>query len=149
MYWDRTHRDIPGTFGEDLDIYDVELQHQTQLGARHAVVWGLGYRLINDHVANTAALAFLPAHVARQWVTGFVHDEIALVPDRLRARVAGAYMVVNYGVRPLGSLAGGAFGATIGLQPTLWIASVGAIAGLLWSLPSPVRTLRELPEQAA
>jgi MFS family permease len=31
----------------------------------------------------------------------------ALVPDRLRARVSGAYMVVNYGVRPLGALVGG------------------------------------------
>ena len=83
LYYDRTHRDIPGTFGEDLDIYDVELQHQARLGARHDVVWGLGYRLMNDHVTNTAALAFLPAHVARQWFTGFVQDEIALVPDRL------------------------------------------------------------------
>jgi iron complex outermembrane receptor protein len=83
LYYDRTHRNIPGTFGEDLDIYDVELQHQTHLGARHDLVWGVGYRLINDHIANTAALAFLPAHVARQWFTGFVQDEIALVPNRL------------------------------------------------------------------
>ena len=45
-----------------------------------------------------------------------------VVPDRLRARVAGAYMVVNYGVRPLGALAGGALGTWIGLRPTLWIA---------------------------
>ena len=28
----------------------------------------------------------------------------ALIPDRLRARVSGAYMAVNYGVRPLGAL---------------------------------------------
>jgi iron complex outermembrane receptor protein len=84
LYYDRTHRDIPGTFGEDLDIYDVELQHQARLGARHDLVWGLGYRLMNDNVANTTALAFLPAHVARQWFTGFVQDEIALVPDRLQ-----------------------------------------------------------------
>ena len=83
LYYDRTHRIIPGTFGEDLDSYDVDLQHQVRLGARHEVVWGLGYRLINDHVANTPALAFLPAHVTRQWFTGFVQDEIALVPDRL------------------------------------------------------------------
>jgi iron complex outermembrane receptor protein len=83
LYYDRTHRDIPGTFGEDLDIYDVELQHQTRLGARHDLVWGLGSRLINDHIANTTALAFLPAHVVRQWFTGFVQDEIALVPNRL------------------------------------------------------------------
>jgi iron complex outermembrane receptor protein len=83
VYYDRTHRTIPGTFGEDLDIYDVELQHQTRLGARHDLVWGLGYRLINDHVANTPALAFLPAHISRDWLTGFVQDEIALVPDRV------------------------------------------------------------------
>jgi len=70
----------------------------------------------------------------------------ALVPDRLRARVAGAYMVVNYGVRPIGALVGGALGTWIGLQPTLWIATVGAIFGVLWLLPSPIPRLRELPE---
>jgi MFS family permease len=70
----------------------------------------------------------------------------ALVPDRLRARVSGAYMVVNYGVRPLGALAGGALGAWIGLRPTLWIATIGALAGVLWLLPSPIPHLRELPE---
>jgi predicted MFS family arabinose efflux permease len=70
----------------------------------------------------------------------------ALVPDRLRARVAGAYMVVNYGVRPVGALVGGALGTWIGLQPTLWIATVGAVFGVLWLLPSPIPRLRELPE---
>ncbi len=70
----------------------------------------------------------------------------ALVPDRLRARVSGAYMVVNYGVRPIGALVGGALGSLIGLRPTLWIASVGAVAGVLWLLPSPILRLRELPE---
>src|SRR3989441_857694 len=83
LYYDRTNRNIPGTFGEDLDIYDVDLQHATRLGARHDVVWGLGYRLINDRVVNSALLAFLPPHVTRQWFTGFVQDEIALIPNRL------------------------------------------------------------------
>src|SRR5947208_1240326 len=69
----------------------------------------------------------------------------ALVPNRLRARVSGAYMVVNYGIRPLGALAGGALGTWIGLRPTLWIGAVGAILGALWLLPSPVPRLRELP----
>lgn len=82
-YYDRTHRDIPGTFGEDLDTYDIEMQHHAQVATRHNVVWGLGYRLINDHVDNTASLAFLPAHVARQWVTAFAQDEIAIRPERL------------------------------------------------------------------
>jgi MFS family permease len=73
----------------------------------------------------------------------------AIVPDRLRSRVSGAYMVVNYGVRPLGSLAGGVLGAWLGLRPTLWIAAVGGLMGVLFLLPSPIPRLRELPEEAA
>jgi MFS family permease len=72
----------------------------------------------------------------------------ALVPDRLRARVSGAYMVVNYGVRPVGSLLGGALGTWIGLRPTLWIATVGAVLGVLFLLPSPAPRLQSLPEPA-
>src|SRR6266566_3966145 len=80
LYYDRTHRDIPGVFGEDLDTYDVDLQHSARLGARHDVVWGLGYRNINDRtvIGSDSTLAFLPLHVAREWFNGFVQDEIAL-----------------------------------------------------------------------
>src|SRR6059036_3382849 len=89
LYYDRTHRDIPGLFGEDLDTYDVDAQHGTRLGARHDVVWGLGYRNINDRtvVGSDSTLAFLPSHVAREWFTGFVQDEIALVPNRVQVTV--------------------------------------------------------------
>jgi MFS family permease len=72
----------------------------------------------------------------------------ALVPDRLRSRFQGAYTSVNYGVRPLGSLAGGALGTAIGVRPTLWIATVGALAGVLFLLPSPVPRMRSLPAAA-
>jgi MFS family permease len=70
----------------------------------------------------------------------------AIIPDRLRSRISGAYMVVNYGVRPLGALVGGALGSWLGLRPTLWIATAGALAGILWLLPSPILGLRTLPE---
>jgi MFS family permease len=72
-----------------------------------------------------------------------------LVPTTLRSRVSGAFMVVNYGVRPLGTATAGVLGSTIGLRPTLWIATVGALAGLLWLLPSPLMSLRDVPETAA
>jgi MFS family permease len=73
----------------------------------------------------------------------------ALTPDRLRSRATGAFNFVNWGIRPIGSLVGGLVGAWIGVRTTLWIASIGAIAGVLWLLPSPVPALRELPEEAA
>ena len=73
----------------------------------------------------------------------------ATVPDRLRARFSGAFMVVNYGVRPLGGLLGGLLGSALGLRETLWIATAGAILGGLFLLPSPLPRLRDLPEQAS
>ena len=71
---------------------------------------------------------------------------VVAVPNGLRARMTGAYQFVNYGVRPFGALAGGALGAAIGMRPTLVIAVAGAVASVLWLLPSPVLRLRELPE---
>ena len=105
-------------------------------------------------LAGGAEWTILASLFAAEFLSGFgvmVLDitansiKAALVPDRLRARVSGAYMVVNYGVRPLGALVGGALGTWIGLRPTLWVASLGAIAGVLWLLPSPVLRLRDLP----
>lgn len=72
----------------------------------------------------------------------------AQIPERLRARVSGAYSFVNNGIRPIGSIVGGSLGAWIGLRPTLWIATLGALLGVLWLLPSPLPRLRELPEVA-
>jgi predicted MFS family arabinose efflux permease len=72
----------------------------------------------------------------------------ALVPDPLRARVSGAFLLVNYGIRPIGALAGGLLAAAIGLHATMWVTAVGALAGVLWLLPSPMPRLRELPRAA-
>jgi iron complex outermembrane receptor protein len=135
LYYDRTHRIIPGTFGEDLDIYDVELQHQVRLDARHDVVWGLGFRLMNDHVANSAALAFLPAHVARQWFTGFVQDEIALVPNRLHVALGTKIEHNDYTgveIQPSGRV-----NWTVSPSATLWTAVSRAVR-------TPSRIDREL-----
>jgi len=72
----------------------------------------------------------------------------AVIPARLRSRVAGAFMVVNNGVRPVGTALGGVLGSMLGLRPTLWIATVGALAGMFFLLPSPIRSLHEVPEEA-
>ncbi len=70
----------------------------------------------------------------------------ARTPDRIRARAGGAFRFINYGVRPVGALVGGTLGSAIGLRPTLWIATVGALAGVFWLFNSPLPRLRDLPE---
>jgi predicted MFS family arabinose efflux permease len=72
--------------------------------------------------------------------------QLAATPDRLRARVSGAYRMVNYGTRPLGAVLGGLLATAVGLRPTLWIAVIGSVCSVLWLLPSPVPRMRECPE---
>jgi MFS family permease len=72
----------------------------------------------------------------------------ATIPAPLRSRVSGAFMLVNNGVRPVGTTLGGILGSTIGVRPTLWIATVGALVGLAWMLPSPIPRMHDLPEVA-
>jgi MFS family permease len=71
----------------------------------------------------------------------------AVIPDRLRSRVTGAFQAVNYGTRPLGALAGGVLGTLIGPRPTLWIAAAGGMIGFFVLLRSPLPSFR-LPAPA-
>jgi MFS family permease len=71
----------------------------------------------------------------------------AVIPDRLRSRVTGAFQAVNYGTRPLGALLGGLLGTTVGLRPALWVATVGGVGGALLLLPSPLPRFR-MPDPA-
>jgi MFS family permease len=66
----------------------------------------------------------------------------AVIPDTLRSRVTGAFQAANYGTRPLGALLGGLLGASFGLRPALWVATLGGIAGFLLLLPTPVPRFR-------
>lgn len=135
LYYDRTRRLIPRTFAEDLDTYDLDLQHRFPLGERHDLLWGLGYRLMDDDVGNSAALAFLPARVTRQLFSGFLQDEITLVPDRLRLMLGSKIEHNDYTgfeFQPSARLAW-----TINSRQTLWTAISRAVR-------SPSRIDREL-----
>ncbi len=70
----------------------------------------------------------------------------AVIPDRLRSRVTGAFQAVNYGTRPLGALLGGLLGSVIGLRPALWVAALGGITGFVLLLPTPLPRYR-LPSE--
>jgi len=130
---------------------------------------GLGRAFVLGMVLFPAPLLLVPAASGPKWLVLsmlFVSEFLsglgvmildinagafmtALTPDRLRSRSTGAFRFVNFGVRPLGALLGGALGAALGLRPALWLSSAGALAGILWLLPSPIPALRDLPEEAA
>jgi MFS family permease len=166
LYANRTLGVTPGVLGLVLGAASIGGVTGSILAGRISRRFGVGPAFVASCVVFTAPLLLVPyAHgpywvilallFAAEFLSGFgvmILDIVggsiktALIPDRLRARVAGAYMVVNYGVRPVGALVGGALGTWIGLRTTLWIGSAAAIAGVLWLLPSPLMRMRDLPE---
>lgn len=92
LYYDRTYMSQPvpalvinsltlapaGNFTDDLDTYDVDVQHRLLVGAQHHIVWGLGYRFTSDTVGNAPALAFFPPELDQKLFSAFFQDEVAL-----------------------------------------------------------------------
>jgi iron complex outermembrane receptor protein len=83
VYWDRTHRRIPGLFEEHLDILDLDFQHRLPLAKRHDLVWGFGYRFHKDEVGNSSLVGFFPPRRSFGLASAFAQDEISLLGDRL------------------------------------------------------------------
>jgi iron complex outermembrane receptor protein len=80
-YYDRTYRLIPGTFEEERNTFDIELQHQFRYG-EHYIVWGGNYRLSHDDIGNLGpTLAFIPDTDTEHLVSGYIQDEWHLIPD--------------------------------------------------------------------
>jgi len=96
----------------------------------------------------------LPWLIAAQVIIGFgiplyninqVSLRQAICPDRLQGRMNATMRFMVWGTLPLGAVAGGVLGRTIGLRPTLWVAAIGGCFTFLFVLLSPVRSLAEVP----
>jgi predicted MFS family arabinose efflux permease len=155
-----------GTIGLALGVGALGSVLGAAITARLSERVGLGRALIFAFVLGPAPLLLIPLAPASTGLAialltvaefasgigimvldvGLGSLQTALIPDALRARVAGAYIFVNWGVRPIGALAGGLLAGAIGLRPTMWIAAAGAIAGVLWLLPSPLARVRQVSD---
>jgi iron complex outermembrane receptor protein len=96
LYWDRTHRQIPGSISEILNTYDFEFQHRLPIGDRNRLVWGAGYRFMHDEVKNPAALAFLPGRRDLHLFSGFVQDEFTILPNQLVLTIGSKFEHNDY-----------------------------------------------------
>ncbi|HET9447157.1 MAG TPA: TonB-dependent receptor [Steroidobacteraceae bacterium] len=81
-YVDSTHRDDP-TFHDDLDTFDLDVQHRFLLATRHEIVWGVTYRYTDNSNRGKVIFAVDPQRARDQLFGGFVQDQIAL-SDALR-----------------------------------------------------------------
>jgi MFS family permease len=155
----------PGVLGLVIGAASLGALVGAALSNRLATRIGVGPALIFSYVLFPAPLILLPmangasvpvavvVFLVAEFLSGLgvmILDivggaiQTAVIPDEMRARIAGAHRTVNYGIRPIGALLGGALGAAIGVVPTLWIATVGAVISVLFLLPSPIPKMRQI-----
>ena len=81
-YYDRTHRDQPGSFREHLDIVDVQVQYVLAPLSAHDIAVGAEYRFARDRVDTMAnTLLFWPGRASLRWVSLYGQDTITLSPQ--------------------------------------------------------------------
>jgi len=80
---------------ETRKTLDLDFQHHFAWGERQDLVWGLDYRYSASHTDGDLFVSFDPADLNTQLFSGFVQDEIAVVPERLYFTV-GTKLEHNY-----------------------------------------------------
>jgi iron complex outermembrane receptor protein len=88
LYVDHTYRNfVVQSLRDEITTYDLDAQHRFPLGTRQSILWGGNVRFALDHVSNVPALSVFPAHRTLRLISGFVQDEIGIVPNRLNLTI--------------------------------------------------------------
>lgn len=92
FYYDRTNRLIPDSFEGLRDTFDLDFQHGFRWTPRQSVLWGLNIRSSSDRIKNLGPnLAFDPEQETLNVFSGFLQDEIDLMPDLLTVTLGSKF----------------------------------------------------------
>jgi len=76
---------------DSADTFDFDAQHRFVLGDRNDFVWGLGYRNVVDKQRSSPFVTFNPSQSHDQLFSGFVQDEITVIPDRFKVTMGSKF----------------------------------------------------------
>lgn len=82
-YYDRTEG-LNMLLGIKRDTFDLEFQHEIELGARHSIVYGGGYRFTHADYYDSFFLSYANDHDTGDLINVFAQDDIALIEEQLR-----------------------------------------------------------------
>jgi MFS family permease len=132
-----------------------------RFGVGPVIVWGAGFcdaAFLLIPLARGEHWTVVPLLIAAQFFATFAGAMTAInqmslrqaiTPDRLLGRVNATMRVIGVGAAPLGALAAGLLGGTLGLWPTLVIGATGIQFGFVVLLISRLRAVREAADAQA
>ena len=83
-YYDFNGLDEEDVLAWNVNTGDIDLHHRFRPLPRQEIVWGVGYRAIQDSIHRSEVLSFAPSTHLLHVVSAFIQDDITLVRDRLR-----------------------------------------------------------------
>jgi iron complex outermembrane receptor protein len=96
-YFDRTWRQVPSTISDQLNTYDVDIQHRFTPGKSHITMWGLGYRFMDDKTINTTIYAgLIPASRKMDLFSSFIQDELTILDEKLKLTLGSKFQHNNF-----------------------------------------------------
>ena len=122
-YFDHTWRKTPKAVNPltyELTTYDVDVQYRFGLGQRQSILVGGSYRFQRDNATHTLT----PLSRDMPLYSGFIQDEITVVPDILKFTVGSKFLhnvFSGFEMQPTARLAW-----TPGIKHTLWASVSGA-----------------------
>ncbi|MBQ0727901.1 MAG: TonB-dependent receptor [Thalassolituus oleivorans] len=91
VYFDHTKRS-EYILEQEKDTFDFDFQHRYSGFNRHDIVWGLGYRRIDDHYINSDIVTFNDStEKTSSLISAFIQDEIALSEENLRLTIGSKF----------------------------------------------------------
>ena len=81
-YYD--HADRQDVIAEERNTCDLEFQHRFSWQQWHDIVWGLGYRYLQDRYSDNERMQFGHAKAGKQLFSAFLQDDFTLIQDRLK-----------------------------------------------------------------
>ncbi|GJL76259.1 TonB-dependent siderophore receptor [Nitrosomonas sp.] len=82
-YYDRVRHKLLPFSNYDAESFDIDFQQRFPLFDRHDLTWGTNYRLYYNKFLDTEITAFNPRARTDHMFSGFIRDDITLIPGHL------------------------------------------------------------------
>ncbi len=91
VYFDNTNVVDNSLFTDHENVYDIDFQHDIHVGESQELVWGLGYRSIQDSNGSSFTVSLQPNHSNLNQFSSFLQDEISLFNRRLNVTIGSKF----------------------------------------------------------
>jgi iron complex outermembrane receptor protein len=91
VYFDRANNAATSLLTDQLNIFDLDFQHDVRINASHDWIWGIGYRATDDDATAGTYVTLTPDERTWRLFSTFTQNEFTLFEKRLRVTLGSKF----------------------------------------------------------